>query len=105
MSDVLLHYETQYDEDEKELDAKFREKPEFTYSEMVNVLKEQGIPVPSDGDISRLTSSHGSRWDPDGTVLEYYSPVLRSFIPVNMRGRYRGCWADDACMQGLDISK
>jgi hypothetical protein len=69
------------------------------------MLAKQGIPVPNDDDFARLETSHGARWDPDGTVVEYYSPVLRSFVPINMRGRYRGCWAEDRCIQGLDISK
>ncbi|CAL8088991.1 unnamed protein product [Orchesella dallaii] len=78
--------------------------PTYTYADMMKMLKEQGIPCPTNDDFSRLHGLH-SRWDPDFTVLEYFSPMLRTFIPINMRGRYRGCWTTDDCIKGLDISK
>ncbi|ODM97511.1 hypothetical protein Ocin01_09166, partial [Orchesella cincta] len=104
--------------------------PTYTYAEMMKMLKDQGIPCPTNEDFSRLHGLH-SRWDPDFTVLEYFSPMLRTFVPINMRsakniavspllrvnginakleiikyrGRYRGCWTTDDCIKGLDISK
>ncbi|XP_035710990.1 uncharacterized protein LOC118436634 [Folsomia candida] len=103
LSEVLAHYKGEFSQEEKAADPD--NLPDVGYEDIVKMLKSQGIPIPTDSDFSKLESSYSQKWDPDGTVVEYYSPVLRSFIPINMRGRYRGCWLEDHCVQGLDISK
>lgn len=60
------------------------EGPRYKFPEMVQTLTEAGIPCPINEDFGRLQGMH-SRWDPQGTVLEYYSPMLRTFVPINMR--------------------
>lgn len=58
--------------------------PNYKFGDMIRTLTKLGIPCPTNEDFTRLHGTH-SRWDPDGTVVEYFSPILRTFIPINMR--------------------
>jgi len=103
LSEMMEEYVTN-----AKIDKKTRKRgrlPYFTYTEIVNKLNELNIPIPNDEDFALLENEDTGPWDPEGTVVEYFSPMLRSFIPVNMRGRYRGCYGEDKVIQGLDITK
>lgn len=58
--------------------------PNYKFGDMIKTLNKLGIPCPTNEDFARLHGLH-SRWDPDGNIIEYFSPMLRTFIPVNMR--------------------
>lgn len=58
--------------------------PNYKFGDMIKTLNKLGIPCPTNEDYARLHGLH-NRWDPDGNIIEYFSPMLRTFIPVNMR--------------------
>lgn len=70
---------------QERLDPYRKERPEkFRFGGMVKRLHSYGIPCPINDDFSKLQGTN-REWDPKGTAIEYFSPMLRAIVPVNMR--------------------